>query len=103
MDLGWIFERFLVDFRFILGSSSSSKRLKLANDMFYNSGIFLVAVGFIFGSSFSRLLLSCKVARPVIAEGDVDPAAPLQGLRAVSEKLCRRHTMSDLRSQNQSS
>ena len=37
---------------------------------------FLVAVGFIFGSSFSRLLLSCKVARPVIAEGDVDPAAP---------------------------
>ena len=60
IDLGWIFEGFLVDFLFILGSSSSSKRLNLANDMFHNSGIFwmifeclLDAVGFIFGSSFT--------------------------------------------------
>ena len=38
---------------------------------------YLVDFSFIFGPSFSRLLLSCTGAQPVIAEGDVNPAAPL--------------------------
>ena len=35
---------------------------------------FLVDFGFICGPSGNRLLLSCKGARPVVAEGGVNPA-----------------------------
>ena len=45
MDFGLFFEGFWVDFGFIFRSSSYSKRLKLANDMFYNFGIFRLVLG----------------------------------------------------------
>ena len=101
-DFCWILDGFLIVFWMILGSFlvhlliQNGQNLQTLCFIILDFGLifecFLVAFGFIFGSSFSRLLLSCQGARPVIAEGDVDPAAPLSGRRGcVRETLPKAH------------